>query len=235
MNPHRLPGLLITLALIAIASPSPTAAEEATKATDDRIVKPYVEYRGGVSFVLNQNLKGADRTGSNLWGRAEIQEGFNVGAAAGGRFLEMFRAEFAIDYRLSDVENVGVVPGDTAADGDLSLLTFMVNGYVDYDLGLGIIPFAGAGIGYGHYRIDTDSSQIKVSDEDSLFVWNVMVGGTYPVNEVTDLSLGYRYLATEDGTVESKLNPIPPGTDGRKRLDSEYDAHEVYFGIRFKF
>jgi len=232
---HRSFALTTLLACLALTLPGAALAQEADGGeADDRIVMPYVEYRAGVSFVPNQNVKGADATGSNLWGSARMQEGYNVGGAAGVRFLEFFRAEVAVDFRQNDVEDLGVVGGNTNARGDVSLMTAMLNGYFDYDLGVGVIPFVGAGVGYGLFRFDAESPQIQVSDKDSVVAWNFMIGGTYPFSDVTDVSLGYRYLATEDLRFKSRFR-TGPTTTAPRRVESEYDAHELFLALRFKF
>jgi opacity protein-like surface antigen len=56
-----------------------------------------------------------------------------------------------------------------------------------------------------------------------------MAGGSYAISEVTDVSLGYRYVRTEDISLKSKIGGAP------QRMDFEYDAHEVYLGLRFNF
>jgi opacity protein-like surface antigen len=66
-----------------------------------------------------------------------------------------------------------------------------------------------------------------------------MAGGSYPINDVLDISLGYRYIATTDPKVNSKLtNPQPndpPDEKVARRLEAEFDAHEVVVGLRFNF
>ena len=109
-----------------------------------------------------------------------------------------------------------------------------MNGYAEYDLGVGVIPYIGVGIGYGSAEIDAKNRagalQLRIEGRDSVFAWNVMVGGSYPVNDVLDLSLGYRYIATEDTHINSGVRNL-----GARRLDSEFDAHEAVMGLRFNF
>ena len=94
--------------------------------------------------------------------------------------------------------------------------------------------FVGAGVGYGLFRFDAESPQIQVSDKDSVVAWNFMIGGTYPFSDVTDVSLGYRYLATEDLRFKSRFR-TGPTTTAPRRVESEYDAHELFLALRFKF
>ena len=169
-------SLILALASIALAWPTSVAAQEAQGGESARPFDPYVEYQAGVTFVPNQTLKGADVTGSTLMGSSRHQEGYMVGGAIGARFLDLLRSEIAVNFRESDVENVGVTSGDTSADGEFSLLTVMTNVYVEYELDYGIVPFAGFGIGYGRLSYDTESVQVQIGDRASVFAYNAMVG-----------------------------------------------------------
>jgi opacity protein-like surface antigen len=112
----------------------------------------------------------------------------------------------------------------------------MPNGYVDYDFGIKVVPYLGAGIGYG--RIDMQAqnaaSLLKINDQASAFAWNLMAGLTLPYSETVDLTGGYRYIATDDFNYQARV--VNNGVNlGKLRIQSEYDAHEVTVGIRVKF
>ena len=53
--------------------------------------------------------------------------------------------------------------------------------------------------------------------------------------KVLDISLGYRYIATTDGDIYSRTTSPLPENDGSRRIEAEYDAHEVVLGLRFNF
>ena len=210
--------LLATLLAIFFALPA-SAAEESNDAPTI-----YVEYSGGYSWIPNQRLTGADASGALLDGRVESGSGFNVGGAIGAKFRKYFRAEIAFTYRESEVDAASVQNEARSGSGAISLLAVLVNGYAEYDLGVGVIPYLGLGIGWGSAEIDAKNKagalQLKLEGRDSVFTWNVMAGGSYPVNDVLDVSLGYRYIATEDTRINSKVRNL-----GSRRLDSEFDAH----------
>lgn len=222
---------------LALPSGPALAAEDETKADPNRIT-PYVEYMVGASIVPNQTIRGADGSGANLWGSARPDlPGYFFGGAIGARFLEHFRSELQVGYRSTAIENIAVQSGISDSKGDLGLLSIMANGYFDWDLGVGVVPFVGVGIGWGMPRLDVQNkasaaTQLSIDDTDSVFVWNAMVGGSYAISDVTDFSLGYRYIQTEDISYESKIGTTTPVA---RRLDFEYDAHEVYLGLRFNF
>jgi OOP family OmpA-OmpF porin len=201
----------------------------------------YVEYSGGASFVPDQRLIGKDLSGRNLSGQAETDTGFNVGGAFGKRFHEHFRAELQLTYRQNEVENFSLQnePDNARGHSYMGLLAVMTNGYVDWDLGIGVIPYVGAGIGWGLLEIDAKNAQgdlkSKIEGEDSVFVWSLMLGGSYPINEVLDISLGYRYIATTDGDINARTTSPLPENNGSRRIEAEYDAHEAVLGLRFNF
>lgn len=200
----------------------------------------YLEYTAGVSIVRNQNLTGADASGSGLSGSFHTDVGYSVGAAVGFTPIEIetvgLRTEIALNYRQNEINSMNVAGQASDGNGDVNLFTAMVNAYVDFDLekamGLGIAPYAGIGVGYGRLSIDADNrvQALRINDEASVFAWNVMAGLTIPYTDVVDFLAGYRYVATTDPRFDARVTPL-----GSRRLDSEFDAHEVTGGIRIKF
>ena len=197
----------------------------------------YLEYIGGINFVRDQNITGADAPGAGLAGSADLATGYVLGGALGARFLEHFRAELAVNYNDTEVDNFTLQGEASTAKGGLSVLAIMANGYVDLevDLGMGIRlrPYLGAGIGWGEVEFEARNrsgpGQSEVSDTDSVFAWNLMAGASVPVSPSVELSLGYRYLATEDLRLDARSAGLI------RRVDSEYDAHQLLFGLRLNF
>ena len=155
-----------------------------------------------------------------------------MGGALGMPFLEFFRAEIALNYRESDLDEMYVVPGSKGGKGEISLFSALLNGYVDFDFDLAVVPYLGVGIGYGRMKLRGQNSgaDLKIRDKDSVFVWNVMLGATLPFSDTVDFTAEYRYLATDDPDFKSTST-----ISGNSRYDSEYDAHELVFGMRVKF
>ncbi len=228
-------ALAAALALAFTFAASPLLAEElAEEQAGESAKRSYFEYMVGMSSSPDQTAEGDSATGSGLKGDAEADPaGYFVGVAAGSRFLEHFRAELQLGYRSSAIDNIALQGEKSDSKGDLSLFSLLVNGYVDWDFGIGVIPFVGVGIGWGVPRLDVENeggaTRVVVDDTDSVFVWNAMVGGSLPLSANTDLSLGYRYIATEEIALESRVGATS------QRLKFEYDAHELYVGLRFSF
>ncbi len=221
----------------------------------------YVEYSAGGSYVPNQRLVNANPSTVNIEGRTDGSFGFNFGGAIGKRVHENIRGELQLSYRQNEVDRMPIKAQRPPAQGNIGLLAIMANGYFDYDLGIGIVPYVGAGIGWGRLAVDVKNKsdfagplQTNVEGNDSVFAWALMIGGFYPISESIDLSLGYRYIATTDADVNSTIRdigegviaPPPPNqtnpplvndptTGVARRLKIEFDAHEAIVGLRFKF
>lgn len=193
---------------------------------------PYIEYDVGVTFMRNQNLTRANPPLGGLSGRVESDPGFNVGGAVGVGFLEHFRTEVNVGYRENKADKAAIQAGPSDAKGTLSMVHVLFNTYAEYDFDLGVIPWFGIGAGYGLVQIDieNDANTFQADDDDNAFLWNVSAGVSVPFSEITTFSLGYRYLATEDLNFRGRITGI-----GGRQIDSEYDAHELVFGIRYTF
>ncbi len=208
--------LVITALLLAAVSAGTAAADGF-----------YVELDVGASFIAD-----ADLSGSGLNGTAHLDPGFNVGGAAGYRFLDRFRAEVSLDYRRAEVDKVKGGGVTLAGAGDAGVFSAMANGYFDIDLGWAVQPYVGAGIGIGVVDIDSDSSAniLIVDDTSTEFAWNVMAGLSYPITEKVILSGGYRYFSTTDATLRATLVGV-----GSANLKAEIGVHEMVFGVRYEF
>jgi opacity protein-like surface antigen len=219
--------------VLTFAASSALAQDEEDTRDPNRLI-PYVEYMVGASIVPNQTLSGKGATGRGLFGSARPETpGYFFGGAVGAKFFEYFRSELQIGYRSTEVESLSVQGEPGGSNGDLGLLTIMANGYFEMEVAHGFSPFAGFGIGWGMPNLDAQNKpgaqQLSIDDTDSVFVFNAMAGGSYAISDVTDVSLGYRYVRTEDISLKSTIGTTP------QRMDFEYDAHEVYLGLRFNF
>ena len=206
-------------------------AGTAANAEDEEYAN-YFEFQAGLSHIPNQTI---DPGGAGIGlGSVQTQEaGFHIGGALGRRITDLVRGEIAVTYRETDIDQAGLTSG-AQADGDLSLLAFMANGYVDFDLGP-VKPWIGAGIGGGIYKIDVQQKvpgAFDIDDGDPVFVYNAMAGVALPVTEVFTLNVGYRYIAIAGETGSGAI--IAPATT-TQQVDDEFDAHEVVIGLRFGF
>jgi len=215
--------LSIFLLVGLIGSPAFAASE------DDPKRRSYVEMQAGYSYVPHQTLANGP-TQSRV--ESTIDDGFHVGFAIGRRLGDQFRLEGAVSYRNADVDVAGVV-ATAPADGKQTLIAGMLNGYVDFDFGIPVIPYAGFGVGFGEFKIDLSqetSGALEIDDGDIVFIYNAMAGITIELTRTSELNFGYRYIAIPNNDSTALVNGSTAQT-----IRSEYDAHEAVAGLRFNF
>lgn len=163
---------------------------------------PYVSGKVGLAMLQDSDVEGfsSDR---------EYDTGYFVGGALG---LEqsIYRVELEIGYQGNGLEDAG---------GDVSILSFLGNGYLDFELPASPIePYVSAGLGFS--SVDDDSG-VGTSD-DTVFTWQFGAGLAFDVAPAMKLDVGYRYLGANDADLAG----------GR---DYSIDSHNLLVGLRFGF
>ena len=172
----------------------------------------YVEVSPGLSMISDSDTSG----GFFAFPDIEYDRGFTIGGALGYQIQDQVRAEASLSYRTADVDQVGGI--SAGASGDVNVTSLMANVYYDFDLGLPVTPYLGAGLGLA--RVDLDAKLGGVSakdDDDTAFSFSLMAGAAYRISDNLDLSLGYRYLGA------------------RAVFDENLNVSEILFGVRYRF
>lgn len=149
---------------------------------------PYVSASAGVAFLSDSD---ADTPIGTIKDAIEYNTGFAVNGAVG---LDggMYRLEAAIGYQTNDVDAAW---GDPDADGDLSILSFMANGYIDFGMSVSPLePYVMAGLGYASVEASDDGD----SESDGVFAYQFGAGVGIDATPNVKLDIGYRYFATSD-------------------------------------
>lgn len=152
-------------------------------------------------------------------GTATLQ--YDVGPAVGafgGYNFDGFRVEGEVSYRHADIDRVSGPAGSVLVSGvDLSLWSFMGNGYFDFKTNSPVTPFVGAGIGMVNGRMKDNG----YSFEDTVFGYQFMVGASFALNKRINLDLSYRLQGTSDlETLDGKIS---------------YLSSNLLFGARYQF
>ncbi len=224
-------GMAAVAAVLLPASVSAQTYEDASKGI-------YFEIRGGGTLLSDADNSGAGIT-TDIVIESEFDLGFVVEGAVGYAHDSGVRGELALGYRQNDFDKltitndggvgaflgVGSLNGISVnTDGDVGALSFMANGYYDFDLGSKFKPFVGVGLGVA--LIDVDASVLGVTivdDDDTVFAYQGMAGVSYEISESISASLFYNYFATID----------PEFTDAAGgSFDSEYQSHNFMVGVR---
>lgn len=205
----RLANGVIAAALLALP---PTIA-----AADG--IDVYVDIAGGVNL-----LEDSDISGTGLGTTADFDPGFAVKAAIGNALDSGFRFEAEVAYRRNDADGVG---GSTAS-GDVSAWSLMGNAIYDIKTGGRLTPYIGVGAGVA--GIDwNDVSPVgggSVDDNATVFAYQGIAGAAYRINDNLQLTLDYRYFATEDPDLTTST-----GTN----FDAEVGSHSIMVGLRWTF
>jgi len=116
--------------------------------------------------------------------------------------------------------------------------TFMINGFYDIDLGAIVTPYVGGGLGLAYLSSDyssrshvsgNDSVQVKTSNNDWAFAWNLGGGVSFAIDDQTAIDVGYRYYdlgSAEPGSVNASS-----GYRANPKVD--LTSHELSVGLRF--
>jgi OOP family OmpA-OmpF porin len=183
-------------------------------------------FSGNVGLSI---LSDADFVQGATLAETDYDPGFNVGGAIGYDF-GFARAEAEVAYHNNHLEKATPVGAPTVlgADGTVSAISFLMNGYYDLHLDNSpLVPYLGVGIGFANVDFDISVPGFpNLDDSKVVFAYQVMAGTGYKINPTTTLAAGYRYFST--GDIE--------GVDVfGNAFKSDYEAHEFTFGVRVAF
>ncbi len=159
------------------------------------------------------------------WSEADIDG--HRGVNAGGIDLSAIDAGVLIS---GNVGNLGVSTAALVADGrgDIDTDTWMLNAYYDFDLGNRFTPYVGLGLGLSNSELVFQPSGVPVlSDEDSVFAWQVMGGVSYAYSDRLSVYGNYRYRTADDMEFSASLLPA--------RFNIDIEAQSLEIGIRYGF
>ena len=135
----------------------------------------------------------------------DTENGFRVGAAAGYNFGSIFVLEGELGYMTQDFDTLSEDCCDVEfdMDGDLSVLTGMVNIAAGFPLGGFIRPYAGAGAGIAHVSFnDVTSLNFDVDDSDNVFAVQGFAGVDLTLSDRFAIGARYRLLHLGDISLE---------------------------------
>jgi len=152
-------------------------------------------------------------------GEFTFDTGFGFVGALGSSIQNGGRIEAELGYRKNDFDEIkidGFGKGDI--DGDITSLSLMGNAYYDFSTEGSFTPYIGAGLGFANIEADIDNID---SEDDTVFAYQFILGGSFVSSETLSVDLQYRYFATDDPEFE--------GTE------AEYSTHNLMIGLRQSF
>lgn len=208
---------------------------------------PYVGIEGGVLFPRDTDVDAEVTYSDPVLGMVtypnaidlDYKRGWDVDAIAGYDF-GMFRLEGELGYKRAkldelqydqdfiddyqDATGVDLTGVDFDLGGKVSVLSGMVNGLVDMDVG-GARVYAGGGAGRARVKL--------LGDTDNAWAYQLIAGVGVPISSNVEAGLKYRYFRT------GKLNfaDSAAGTDADVLFnnDSKFSSHSVLASLIFNF
>lgn len=184
---------------------------------------PYMSINAGTSILSDSDWTDDGVPGTTL--TLEYDLGFAGSLALGHAFSDSIRLEGELAYQTNDLDKVTQGGASLSMDGDTSVIAFMVNAYYDFANSGPVTPFISVGAGFAQWELNdftvTGSSLTPISDDETVFAWQVGAGVAYELNKSTSLDLKYRYFATSDPEIQT--------------ANFECSSHNIYVGVRFGF
>lgn len=157
---------------------------------------PYVSVTGGLAML------------------SSVERNYDSGyalAGAAGLDSGKYRFEAEVGYQNNALRN---------SAADISMTTWMANGYYDLEFPLAPVkPFVAAGLGVAQFN-DHNGAGATVSD--SVFAWHVGAGAGFSVAPLVTLDAQYRYFAASDPRLTGNNN-------------YSIGSHNVLLGLRIGF
>jgi opacity protein-like surface antigen len=182
--------------------------------------KPYFTFCGGVSFNDITNIKqlaGAPVSGVS----ASWEPGTRFDFALGARYLDSVDLELETGLLWNSMERFnGAVVGPGHID--LYQTPILMNIVYRPDRPGKLKPYLGLGAGGVVANLDANVAGVK--DGNSMnFAYQLLAGARYPVNERTEVGVGYKLLGTTDQKFGNSL-----------KIESPLN-HGILFTLTFKF
>jgi len=194
----------------------------------------YVSGNVGIAYLSNSDVTMPDvLPGMTMEVRSDA--GLACGGALGYDFGNI-RIEGEVAYQQNDLDEgkIGVpgLQGEFDVTGDVSSLTFLLNGYYDFTNESPFSFFITGGVGAAKIEInDFNVTELgifgmpKYSDDDTVFAFQAGAGVGYAINEMVNLYVKYRYLGASD--LDLQFDTV--------KTEVEYSSHNIYAGIRITF
>ena len=188
----------------------------------------YLSVNIGPAMLSDSDTTSTANNGTGrVTGDSSFDNGFDINGAL-GTSLGAIRLEGEIAYRKNDWDTFAATTGTLDITGSFTSLSFMANGWYDFDIDPDWVPFLGGGVGMSLMNMEITSSNGTPSsydESDTVFAYQVGAGLGYKVSPKITISLSYRVFGTSE--VEF-VDPTDTDT-------YDYRNHSVLLGVRHNF
>ncbi len=202
----------------------------------------YVSGNIGMSWMSDAELE--DIVGLADYFDVDAELGFSSGITLLGAFgcdYGDYRLEGELGYQANDVDALSLsasYDGEDFSesidlDGDITVLSLLVNGYYDIDLGGGVELSPTVGVGVAQVSVDDvnvdsddlpeqfDMDGIGLDISETTFAYQAGIGLGIPLGDNIMLDARYRYFATTDFTMLA--------------VNTNIESHNALLGLRVGF
>jgi OOP family OmpA-OmpF porin len=194
-----------------------------------------IEAKGPAAAFLRAN-------GASPSGKAQFDAGFAGVFSVGYGFGNGLRAEIEGNYRQNDVDKLVSGFGGLRSGGTVRSYGAMANVLYDFDLGLSVVPYLGAGLGYVWTDYDNvrasaaNGGTLRIDGDDGQFAFQGIAGVAFPIEAVPGLAVTaeYRFLGTLQPEVDSSIR-LGGTTLTRGKVETDTYNHSILVGLRYAF
>jgi opacity protein-like surface antigen len=184
---------------VFLASAPVLAADIAVEPEPNTGTNWYVSLQGGIKFHEDW-----DDDWDNEPLTLETDNGWRFGGAFGYSFSSIFSIEGEASFLHQDFDSFSedCCGNDFELDGDLSIITGMVNIVAGFPVGSVVRPYIGGGVGIAHVSMDDVGPffGIHIDDDDNSFAAQAFLGLDFMLFD--NAAIGGRYRVLHIGDVE---------------------------------
>ncbi len=212
---------LIGLVVCAFVWTAPLAEAQTQSASKNGL---YFSVQGGFTTF---KIEDDDIGGGNDIDSTYVA-GYSVGGSVGYK-LGYFRLEGEVAYRKYDPDDLEFTGVDLDIGGDITVMSYMGNLYLDFDNSTILTPYIGGGLGVAEISSNNlnRAGIFNVDDDDTVFAYKVGAGLALTLATFLDLTLDYHYFGTADPEFNNSINS--------SEFNPGFKSHNVQGGLRFRF
>jgi outer membrane immunogenic protein len=184
-------------------------------ATSAMAAGPYIGAAGDLSIIHDSDVRVTGLAGTAI---ASYNTGFGFNLSGGYNF-DGPRLEGEFSYKRADIDKLsGPGGGVNLVDSDITVMSYMVNGYYDFKTESALTPFIGVGIGLLHGEFSEPGDKT----DDTAFGYQFTAGVSHTLDKKLYFDVSYRFQGA--------------GSDFTKdRVSVSYNSSNVLAGLRYTF
>lgn len=157
---------------------------------------------------------------------ADFDNGYALAVAVGGNVQDNIRAEGEFSYQKIDLNKASATGwGSSSVDGDLTIISLLANGYIDFKTNGPITPFLTAGIGIANADVSNviigNTGYYIEGDDAIVFAYQLGGGIGIAMDKQMTVDLKYRYFGTSEADFDA--------------ASADFTSHNLYVGLRMSF